>query len=259
MDDLRERVEAVERAVTDGEGELTALADGAARAERVATLEDDLETLQADLAEVEAATQALRGYVGNVRSANESVEARADSAVAAVEALEERVDALETQTPSGEPPAGSDTGVPMAAERPPATDEPSGPHTPAIEQGEHPSDSPSARRTEPDGTEATRQEACHVCGRGARTEPAADGGARSATQVNQSEPRQRGTEAGIGASPASTDRSVGGVDPTDEAHRVRIDHDGHNGPDGPREHPAEATGAEGTPAPGVLDRLRELL
>lgn len=87
MDDLRERVEAVEQALTDGDGDLTALAAGAASPDRIDSLEAELGTLQEDVAELEAATQALRGYVGSVRSVNESVEERADAALAAVEAL----------------------------------------------------------------------------------------------------------------------------------------------------------------------------
>jgi hypothetical protein len=95
MDDLRERVEAVERALTDGDGDLTALAEGAAAAERVETLEADVADLREDVAELSAATQALRGYVGNVRSVNESVEEQADAALAAVESLEDRLDERE--------------------------------------------------------------------------------------------------------------------------------------------------------------------
>jgi uncharacterized protein (UPF0335 family) len=93
MDDLRERVEAVERALTDGDGDLTALAEGAAAAERVETLEAEVADLREDVAELSAATQALRGYVGNVRSVNECVEERAETALAAVESLEDRLDA----------------------------------------------------------------------------------------------------------------------------------------------------------------------
>jgi outer membrane murein-binding lipoprotein Lpp len=100
MDDLRDRVAALERALSDGQGDLTALAEGAATAERVTELETEVETLREEVDELAAATQALRGYVGNVRSVNESVEERADAAVAAVESLESRVDRLEP-TPSG--------------------------------------------------------------------------------------------------------------------------------------------------------------
>jgi outer membrane murein-binding lipoprotein Lpp len=86
-DQLEERVAALERAVTDGEGDCTALADGAAKAERIDELESTVEELQASVADLEAATQALRGYVGNVRSVNEEVEQRADLALSRVEEL----------------------------------------------------------------------------------------------------------------------------------------------------------------------------
>lgn len=99
MDDLRDRVAALERALSDGEGDLTALAEGAATAERVTDLETEIETLREEVDELAAATQALRGYVGNVRSVNESVEERADAAAAAVESLESRVASLESAGP----------------------------------------------------------------------------------------------------------------------------------------------------------------
>lgn len=106
MEELRERIEAVERAVTEGESDLTALAEGAAQAERVDALAADVETLQEDVTELRTATQALRGYVGNIRSVNESVEERADGALAVAESLEDRVEALEdapTQSSNPEP------------------------------------------------------------------------------------------------------------------------------------------------------------
>ncbi|MEF8886622.1 MAG: hypothetical protein V5A30_02360 [Haloarculaceae archaeon] len=88
MDDqLEERVAALERAVTDGEGDAAALAEAAVTAERLEALETTVEDLEDRVAELEAATQALRGYVGNVRSVNREVEERADLALSRVEAL----------------------------------------------------------------------------------------------------------------------------------------------------------------------------
>jgi chromosome segregation ATPase len=90
MDDsLRERVEALERTVADGEfdgGDTDGLD------ERLSALESRLDTVESQLDDVEAATQALRGYVGNVRSVNEEVEQRADTAIAKVRALEDELD-----------------------------------------------------------------------------------------------------------------------------------------------------------------------
>lgn len=120
MEDLRERVEAVERALTEGESDLTALAEGAARAERVDALAADVEALQNDVTELRTATQALRGYVGNIRSVNESVEERADGALAVAESLEDRVEALEDAgppSPNRDGGRGRDESDPTASER----------------------------------------------------------------------------------------------------------------------------------------------
>ena len=88
MDDqLEERVTALERAVTDGEGDAAALAEAAVTAERLEALETTVEDLEDRVAELEAATQALRGYVGNVRAVNREVEERADLALSRVEGL----------------------------------------------------------------------------------------------------------------------------------------------------------------------------
>lgn len=89
MDDtLERRIEALERAITDGEADLSALADDAAALERLEATEETVEELEETVGELEAATQALRGYVGNIRSVNQHVEQRADTALAKVEALE---------------------------------------------------------------------------------------------------------------------------------------------------------------------------
>jgi len=101
---LEERLAAVERAVTDGEHDCSALAEGAAAADRVADLETELAELTDRVAELEAATQALRGYVGNVRSVNSEVEQRADLALSKAEAARRAVDR------TGSPAAETDTG-----------------------------------------------------------------------------------------------------------------------------------------------------
>jgi len=107
MDDaLRERVEALERAVTDGDHDLSTFADEAEAVDRLETLESDVADLADQIEELEAATQALRGYVGNVRSVNTDVEQRADAALARVEALESR---LPGDADGRQPAAGDDT------------------------------------------------------------------------------------------------------------------------------------------------------
>lgn len=104
-DDFDERLRAIERALTDGAGDCTDLADAAALASRVEELEDRLDDLAERTDELDAATQALRGYVGNVRSVNRDVERRADAALAQVDRLEARIDATGDRAP--EPPAAS--------------------------------------------------------------------------------------------------------------------------------------------------------
>lgn len=93
---LEDRLAALERAVTDGEHDCSALAEGAATADRVSDIEAELEELTDRVAELEAATQALRGYVGNVRSVNSDVEERADLALSKAEAARRAVDRSQT-------------------------------------------------------------------------------------------------------------------------------------------------------------------
>lgn len=132
MDDaLEERVRALERTVTDGEYELTELTEEAAARERLDELDERAADLADRVAELEAATQALRGYVGNVRAVNRDVEQRADAALAKVESLEERVDTASHapgQQSAEESPgtASADGGVVVgggATERPPRAGE----------------------------------------------------------------------------------------------------------------------------------------
>lgn len=87
-DELRERVDALERAVTDTDCEFTALTADAEAVKRLEAVETRLDDLEDSVAELEAATQALRGYVGNIRSVNRDVEQRADTALSKAEAVE---------------------------------------------------------------------------------------------------------------------------------------------------------------------------
>jgi uncharacterized coiled-coil protein SlyX len=91
MDELEARIEALERAVTEGDHDLSELAAEGETRERLATVEAELEDLTERVAELEAATQALRGYVGNVRAVNRDIEQRADIALAKAESLESAV------------------------------------------------------------------------------------------------------------------------------------------------------------------------
>jgi ABC-type transporter Mla subunit MlaD len=101
---IEERLSAVERALTDGDQQLSEFAAAAGTTERLNDLDADIEALDDRVAELEAATQALRGYVGHVRAVNEEVEQRADLALETAEAA--TTDATETEsTRSGRPPA----------------------------------------------------------------------------------------------------------------------------------------------------------
>jgi len=87
---LAERVAALERAITDGDHDLSALAGEGELADRLETLETEVETLTDRVDELDAATRALRGYVGNVEAVNREIERQAEAALAAVESLESR-------------------------------------------------------------------------------------------------------------------------------------------------------------------------
>ncbi|WP_236044586.1 DUF7310 family coiled-coil domain-containing protein [Haloarcula nitratireducens] len=126
---LEERVRTVERAVTDGDREFPEATDLADLQARVEAVEQRLGELDDRASELEAATQALRGYVGNVRSVNQDVERRADAALAAVEELERRFDgrqppateAATAERGSAEKPARAETAASADATTPAET------------------------------------------------------------------------------------------------------------------------------------------
>lgn len=89
MDELEARIGALERALTDQECDFSELATEAETQTRLADTETQVEELTDRVAELEAATQALRGYIGNVRAVNRDVEKRADLALSKVESLTE--------------------------------------------------------------------------------------------------------------------------------------------------------------------------
>ncbi|WP_380675469.1 DUF7310 family coiled-coil domain-containing protein [Salinigranum sp. GCM10025319] len=90
-DDLIRRLEAVERAVTDGHTDLAGVANAADTAERLATVERRLDDVEARLDDLDATTQAVRGYLGGVDGVTEDVERRADLALAKAESVEAAV------------------------------------------------------------------------------------------------------------------------------------------------------------------------
>jgi len=115
---FEERLAAVERALTDGDHDCSALAEGAAAADRVSTLESRVEELTDRVAELEAATQALRGYVGNVRAVNDEVEQRAEEALAKATAAQQAV----APGDGSQSPRQEDPGVDATTEASPSTD-----------------------------------------------------------------------------------------------------------------------------------------
>lgn len=87
-DALETRLDAVERAVTDGETDCRGLADAAGRDARLDELEERLSEVESRLDELDAAVQAVRGYLGGVDAVDEAVERRANLALATAERLE---------------------------------------------------------------------------------------------------------------------------------------------------------------------------
>jgi len=185
MDELEARIEALERAVTDGDSDLSALAAAGETGERLATVETEMEELSDRVAELEAATQALRGYVGNVRAVNREVEQRADAALAKAESVESAIvgddagdrpghgqpdDRRETTAQSGHPAGNGTNGRPTEPQ-----------DTPAAGQQADRTGEPAGRPTATDGpvttagspgTESTHDSGrCVTCGR-----PTAHGG-----------------------------------------------------------------------------------
>lgn len=90
-DDLRTRLEAVERAITDGATDLSTIGDAATLEERLTAVEERLDTLDARVADLDATTQAVRGYLSGVDGVTDDVERQAALALAKAEQVEEQV------------------------------------------------------------------------------------------------------------------------------------------------------------------------
>jgi hypothetical protein len=124
-DDLTRRLEAVERAVTDGHTDLASLHDAADAEARLDELERRLDEVNARLADLDATTQALRGYLGGVDGVADDVERRADLALAKAEAVEDAVFegsdglAVERIPPEEPEPGRPDSDRAMGAEHGP--------------------------------------------------------------------------------------------------------------------------------------------
>lgn len=133
---LNRRLRAVERSLSNGDHQAEPMRDAGHLAERITALESQLGDAEDRIAELEAVTQALRGYVGNVRSVNEDVEQRAEAALAAVERLEAQVNGgsrgrsipgrspvRQPQIDHQEPATTQSSGQPPASESPQAVDD----------------------------------------------------------------------------------------------------------------------------------------
>lgn len=106
VDRLTERLDAVERALTESDRSVDSIADAAAAADARASLADRLSAVEARIDELEAATQAVRGYTGAVRAVNRDVERRADLALARATAAHDgyAADREEALTDGDRPP-----------------------------------------------------------------------------------------------------------------------------------------------------------
>lgn len=158
---LAERLAAVERALADGETPPDAGGCDADCADRLDALEDDVR-------ELEAAVQAVRGYVGTVKAVNDRVEERADAAMAKVEALERaRTSGDPRESPPlqerADPPRQQETGPPLQEQA--CRDAPTSGSTP---------------------TERHSQERCPRCG------SPADGGRQSREEAAETTDRRPG-------------------------------------------------------------------
>ncbi|UIP01156.1 hypothetical protein Hbl1158_07360 [Halobaculum sp. CBA1158] len=87
--DIHARVDAIERAVCGDAGDLTDLSRATEATARLDEVEGRLDAAEDTVADLEAAVEAIRGYVGAIRAVNERVERRADRALAATERLRE--------------------------------------------------------------------------------------------------------------------------------------------------------------------------
>lgn len=102
IDRLEDRLTAVERTIIDGDHDFDDLDDVATLADAIERLDGQFDALESRVAQLEARSDSLEGYVTNVDSINEDVTKQAASAVAATESLEERVSELEAEIDSTE-------------------------------------------------------------------------------------------------------------------------------------------------------------
>jgi hypothetical protein len=149
-DTLEDRLAAVERALTDDDHDFSALVADGDTAERVHTLETELDDLRERVEELEAATQALRGYVGNVRAVNNEVRERADRALELAERAETRPPTSETAADTERDKGGTATAT--------TADEPT------LELADN-------EPADPSQTAGSHTDGCPLCDGGGRNQP----------------------------------------------------------------------------------------
>lgn len=154
--DLEARLDAVERALTDDDTDLTDLRETADAVSEASDLEARVADLESRVDELEAGLQAVRGYAGNVRAVNREVERRASAALAKAEALEATVEegspAESTVPARAADGRGRDGGVgstPDAGHSTGSRESPTGSTGPSADTGEAP-----AHSTTPEGASA---------------------------------------------------------------------------------------------------------
>lgn len=182
---LARRLAAVERTLVEGERGPVDLPDAAAVADDIDRLESRFDDLERRIAELEGATQALRGYVGNVRSVEEAVERRADVAVATVDRLDDRVASIERtiegceieveETGSGSRESGTASGASVADRS--AVDLPTRARSTGVGREGNDSSDESGRRSVPNGAEGRK-----------RTEETIGSEERSDSPLDEAEP-----------------------------------------------------------------------
>ncbi|WP_415380824.1 hypothetical protein [Halosimplex sp. TS25] len=149
--DLEARLEAVERALTDDDTDLTDLRETADAVGEASDLEARVAALESRVDELEAGLQAVRGYAGNVRAVNREVERRASAALAKAEALESTVeDGGSPVEPTVAPPGAGGRARERPAAPAPNGERPAGSPGNAGDSVDSPA---SARRSPADSTD----------------------------------------------------------------------------------------------------------
>ncbi len=108
---LDKRLRTVERALTDGDP-VPDLSDSGTR-QNMSEISTSVDDIESRLDELDAAVQAIRGYVGTIRSVNADVERRADAALAKAETRQR-----ESSPAQREPPIGPRRKSDLSAEEP---------------------------------------------------------------------------------------------------------------------------------------------